>query len=768
LEKDVVKIKKVRLQNYCGYRDVEYDFSFNGQIKQLAIFYGPNGGGKCLNGNTRITSKEYGCVEIQSLFKGQKLQEDTWYSLYQPIEIDINGKTAKVEEIYYSGKRKSVEVKTRAGYLLEGSYDQHRILGVKNGKIDWLYLRDIKKGDIVCISRKSVFPESCDVSLPEAVVAGYMIAEGSSNRDRNWRFHNTDKDVLRDFDSNYFNAFQKYPGGRNSICGARKSRMLHAEAIDRLVDIGVAKVLSGEKSIPQLILSGTKEIICSFLRAYYEGDGGVDDKTISCCSKSYQLIHEIQLLLLKLGIIAKLRKRTAKLNYTDKYPDGYGSWMLTISGQRDILKYSEEIGFASSRKQEELNVLLQKIISKSINPNFDIIPATLIRGMVSNLRSRVVNIPYSKPNRRSFFFREDYHHTSNGLHMLSNWCLSTVKTGVSKHKLESCINTIDKVSKEDVLSEIEEEFEWLKEDYYFDTIQFIETKECELFDLSVNEYHCYWTNGFISHNSTLLEAVAMLSAPALFRGRTDFDLMFRRLTFHVDYNMITDGMVNYNQKTQTFKDGEPMEISGLFEVDGEEKRVVLDSKKGMRLNELSPDGRYAFAIDADKPVNMNRFQINDKYASIFLDMVKAVYGFDCWLDAPVREMDRSTGEEVVFYTDFIVHKYPGSHNESRVHFKRMSAGEKKIATMLAQLCGPLQKDNYDIFLMDNLEQHIYFKRHMITVEKLIEHFSDKQILATTHSGVIVANMPDIFLYDIERYKAGELGRMERATHAATL
>ena len=39
----MTKLKKIKLQNYCGYRDFELDFMDGDKIKNLAIFYGPNG-----------------------------------------------------------------------------------------------------------------------------------------------------------------------------------------------------------------------------------------------------------------------------------------------------------------------------------------------------------------------------------------------------------------------------------------------------------------------------------------------------------------------------------------------------------------------------------------------------------------------------------------------------------------------------------------------------------------------------------------------------
>ena len=47
--------------------------------------------------------------------------------------------------------------------------------------------------------------------------------------------------------------------------------------------------------------------------------------------------------------------------------------------------------------------------------------------------------------------------------------------------------------------------------------------------------------------------------------------------------------------------------------------------------------------------------------------------------------------------------------------------------------------------------HIYFKRHMQLIKKIEEFFPDKQIIATTHSSVIVNNMDDKHLIDMENY-----------------
>jgi ABC-type cobalamin/Fe3+-siderophores transport system ATPase subunit len=41
-----IRIKKIRIQNFCRYKDVEIDFTHNGDIVPLSCFVGPNGTGK--------------------------------------------------------------------------------------------------------------------------------------------------------------------------------------------------------------------------------------------------------------------------------------------------------------------------------------------------------------------------------------------------------------------------------------------------------------------------------------------------------------------------------------------------------------------------------------------------------------------------------------------------------------------------------------------------------------------------------------------------
>lgn len=255
--------------------------------------------------------------------------------------------------------------------------------------------------------------------------------------------------------------------------------------------------------------------------------------------------------------------------------------------------------------------------------------------------------------------------------------------------------------------------------------------------------------------SSCLEAIHLLCNAKRLQNM-DTSVLLRKLTFHNDYNPVVID--------KFLKAKEPMIISGIFATNAGDKEVIIHSNKGVVKNELPYSGYgHCYYIDADNPMNMSKFQLHDQMKETFLDMAKTVYGYECELQNEVdalgneiteeqykREEQYTTGE--IFYTDLVINKI---YSQTKVHFKRMSAGEKKIATLLRDLCNPEYINNIDIVLIDNVAMHIYFKRHRLLIDKLLKVFPDKQFIVTTHSGIIVENLDDDYLYDIERYKKVE-------------
>ncbi|MFV1917327.1 MAG: LAGLIDADG family homing endonuclease [Patescibacteria group bacterium] len=123
-----------------------------------------------------------------------------------------------------------------------------------------------------------------------------------------------------------------------------------------------------QKRVPQVVFSVSNEMVSSFLRAYFEGDGGVEDHKITATTKSKGLASDLSYLLLRFGIIARI-KETKKAATNTKHKKKRLYYRIYISGQDNIRKFVKEIGFISKEKNKKGRALIKKG-----NTNVDVIP----------------------------------------------------------------------------------------------------------------------------------------------------------------------------------------------------------------------------------------------------------------------------------------------------------------------------------------------------------------------------------------------------------
>ncbi len=265
----------------------------------------------------------------------------------------------------------------------------------------------------------------------------------------------------------------------------------------------------------------------------------------------------------------------------------------------------------------------------------------------------------------------------------------------------------------------------------------------------------YGPNG--TFKTTLLEAISLLSSPWTIASRPDLVMLFRKLTYNPDYN---PGYELYqNTKNE-------MRIEGVFQFKEEERKVIIQNTweketTGVILNELPRDTySISYSSKADSPLNTHSFQISSNYKDQFLSFAEEAYGLKCSIPeaSMSEEYDSDIGEYIGFYTDFVIEK----GNGDKVHYRRFSAGERKIATLISTLFNKINvqrtKSTYEdnIWLIDNIELHVDYKRHMKIIDRMDEFFPEVQIIATTHSPVIIGMLKDIrgmdekYLFDMEK------------------
>jgi intein/homing endonuclease/superfamily II DNA or RNA helicase len=457
--------------------------------------------GKCVTGDTLIVTDQ-GVRRIDEMHPWAPMNPDTFQPPSQPVSVLVNGEARPVKNFYRGGVKPTVTAVTRYGFQNTGSY-VHPIMVRRDGVDQWVNMADLRVGDAVCIDRTaSPFPDTDpDLPVPDtsrmggnvrvfdvpskmnpdlARLLGYTVAEG-------WTNHHSMFVISQDKHQNT----EVWSDIRDLIRGQLSYEAREPDYLSLLVTsvylreylriIGVPDALSAGKTVPWSIMRGTRESVRQFLRGYFEGDGSVSDG-IEVSSASAELLRQVQVLLLRFGIVSRRAPKMIK-GRTHTY------WRLTIFGD-DARKFRDAVGFVSPRKVAALDATLDR----GSNPNHDVVPDA--RAMVEDLRAEV----YAKAGLHGY----------KGAGIAKRWgvsffnTLSHVRSGRRNPTygfLRRLLAVSDEVGSQSTPSHSQVQVavdRW----YYYDPVVSITHGEAEVFDIEVDHPdHSFVGNGFVNHNT---------------------------------------------------------------------------------------------------------------------------------------------------------------------------------------------------------------------------------------------------------------------------
>ncbi len=329
------------------------------------------------------------CVSGESLVVTEKgLERIHDISTEEEINLKILSKDKKINNAskwFYSGKHETLKIITNKGYELTGTKNHPILILSKNENekpiFIWKLLEQLNEGDIAVMDRKedNFWPKK-EIKLDEyypvikdghqhkrvlpkylngnlAFILGALVSEGTITKEK-LEFCNTDEDLIKEFEDMWKKTFpdsklHKFKRNPSSF-GKKIYHRLECHCrytLEFLRNVGLLPVKSKEKTIPSLIFKSSKEVIAIFLKAYFEGDGGISYSKkaieLSCCSASEELLKQIQLILLRYGIESS--RRYDKYRFINK---------LFIRSKRNILRFYKEIGFFSERKNKKLEFVI--------------------------------------------------------------------------------------------------------------------------------------------------------------------------------------------------------------------------------------------------------------------------------------------------------------------------------------------------------------------------------------------------------------------------
>jgi predicted Ser/Thr protein kinase/intein/homing endonuclease len=454
---------------------------------------------KCLSPDAYV-STEQGFLQIGELAPAAPEHHQDF-----PFEIKMQTRhgVQTTSHIIYNGKGKTIRVRTRKGYRLEGALD-HRILVLgAEGEFVWRELRNLCPTDRVCINRGSYFGVSkapqldgftptrkghVKLKVPErmteelARLLGYFVAEGWFGKDKNGidrtiGIANQDAEFVEDLRNIASTLGLKLCNG-----GLCRWHLNSSSLVELFHNFGLNGRRAHEKHVPQIIRRSPKAIVAAFLRAYFDGDGTVSTY-VSCTTASEKLAEQLQLLLLNFGIVSKVQPV-----FNQQYERTY--FQIQIDSE-NVEIFNREIGFGLTRKR----AAAEKLAAEARSRHRDSLPNMNIHWEQIQTQLQLVARERRVAESISYRGRAGARQMVGDVTYEQLWRFAK---GVSQPSFALASKIIGSVEPfVAVPNAIREAFD---SQFFFDEIA--ETSEGfdDLWDFCVPANHSYVGNGFVNHN----------------------------------------------------------------------------------------------------------------------------------------------------------------------------------------------------------------------------------------------------------------------------
>jgi replicative DNA helicase len=441
----------------------------------------------CVTADTRILRADTGAeVTIGELVETGATNVPVW-----SVDKELKVVKANLTHAFPSGVKEVFELKLASGRTVKASAN-HPFLKLEG----WARLDELEVGSRIAIPRLT--PEPLEpVSWPEAkiIMLAHLLGDGCFASRQPLHYTSADEANLRAVEGaaahwgitprrvsqkTWTHVYLPSPyrlthGKRNPIC-----HWLH--------QMGLNGLRSGEKFVPDEVFRLSDDQVALFLRHLWATDGSVQLNSEGTCtlyyaSKSRRLAEDVMALLLRFGIVARL-KPTQKSGYDVAYT-------VSVYGSENQLRFAKLVGCHGGRGKvlERAVPILQ---AKVQNTNVDTIPSAVWVDVRRSMRERGVTA------RR----------LAAALEM--SYCGSALyKASPSRARLARVAEVVG----DDALTRL------AQSDVFWDRVVSIEALGPEpVFDATVEGTHNFVANGITVHNSLEQDAdvVMFLHRPEMY------------------------------------------------------------------------------------------------------------------------------------------------------------------------------------------------------------------------------------------------------------
>jgi replicative DNA helicase len=430
----------------------------------------------CLAGETRVYLPDQGVyrpirdLEGKSGFRVLAIDDRTWK--LEP---------RRVTRAFASGRKPVYRLTTRLGRTIRAT-GNHKFLAFDG----WRRLDDMAPQMRIAVPRALSGPDHQTMSDEELALLGHLIGDGCTLPSHAIRYTSNDRDLAQLVAGLATDVFGD--AVRPRVVRERRWYQTYLSATRQLMhgvrnpvarwldELGVFGLRSYEKRVPDAVFKQPAAAIGVFLRHLWATDGVVRPKgggvvypIIRFDSSSPQLSRDVQSLLLRLGI-------TARLHLVSMGDKGRPSHRIAVTGKEDVEQFLAFVGgLGVQRSRAHADITAWAGTSKG-NSNRDTIPKEAWRSIV------VPAMAEAGVSTRTLHAGID-----------TNYCGSTLyKAALSRERALRVARVVESKALTDLATS----------DVYWDEIVSIEPDgEEEVFDLTVEELHSFVADDVVAHNS---------------------------------------------------------------------------------------------------------------------------------------------------------------------------------------------------------------------------------------------------------------------------
>ena len=335
-----------------------------GQVEAISAYQIYNGGvfgklpvgsGKCITGDT----------EIWDLEKGRRRADEVGPVSVPSLEVSTGFIKDRPGTCFLSGHKPCAELLLASGHKVSLSLD-HPVFTPKG----WVKADDLCLDDLVAVPR--LYPVCFTwFQTPDVVVrfAAQIMANGGTSNTAT-SLCDEPGPLLDEFVEDV-----KLLGGSCTVKQSRSKAMdVDCRGMKPLVDDLGMRCLSKHKRVPARFYNLDYRQTALFLNRFFAADGHVseDKRCIECTQASEGMVRDIQFMLQKLAIDARVRYKVSSY-VKEGIRHNFDSWRLSVTGKKDLIHFFRTVGHPLG--QEEKCQRMEKVLVTIVgNPNFDVVP----------------------------------------------------------------------------------------------------------------------------------------------------------------------------------------------------------------------------------------------------------------------------------------------------------------------------------------------------------------------------------------------------------